>query len=229
MGQTPHSWVNNLGGSRTGPISTPTEITMTTLQPPSTFSDAQSPVAVAVGDPSRKTVPLGQALEGARRRVQFSLEAAAGQLGIDVRELGLYECGLRTPRPDVLKAMGELYGVDPSRLDSRPYLPRIPPRIDRAAKTLELGWMSIDLAPVDERPDEANEYLVRSIAGSLRTMRGLDVGQPVYLRRSEFPLLATLLDTEDDELAVLFMKYLSLGYNEVDELIDGIAGSISND
>lgn len=201
---------------------------MTTLPPPSS-SDAQAPTAVGEGTPSRRTIPLGQALEGARRRVQFSIEAAAGQLGIDARELGLYECGLRSPRPDLLAAMGDLYGVDPSRLESRPFLPRIPPRIDRTSKTLELGWMTIDLAPVEARPEEANEYLVRSIAGSLRTMRGLDVGQPVFLRRSEFPLLATLLDTDDDELAVLFMKYLSLSYSEVGDLIDGIAGSITND
>lgn len=183
--------------------------------------------AVGEGTPSRKSVPLGQALEGARRRVQFSTEAAADQLGIDTRELGLYESGLRTPRADLLEAMGELYGVDPSRFESRPYLPRIPPRIDREARTLELGWMTIDLAPADTSPDGANHYLVRSIAGSLRSMRGLDVGQPVYLRRSEFPLLATLLDTNDDELAVLLMRYLSLSFQEVELLLEGIAGSIS--
>ncbi len=176
---------------------------------------------------SKKTVPLGRALEGARRRVQFSAEAAAIELGIDLRELGMYESGLRSPRPELLEDMGALYGVDPSRLESRPYLPRIPPRIDLQAKTLELGWMSIDLSPIDDRPAEANEYLVRSIAGSLRTMRGLDVGQPVFLRRSEFPLLASLLDTKDDELPVLFMQHLSLSYHEVVELIDAIAASIS--
>lgn len=183
--------------------------------------------AEATNAAAKKTVPLGQALEGARRRVQFSVEAAAQQLGIDSRELGMYESGIRSPRQDLLEAMGTLYGVDPSRLESRPYLPRIPPKIDLQAKTLELGWMSIDLSPIDERPDEANQYLVRSIAGSLRTMRGLDVGQPVFLRRSEFPLLASLLNTSDDDLPVLFMRHLSLSYREVTDLIKGISSSVA--
>ncbi len=177
-------------------------------------------------EPSRSTVPLGKALEGARRRVQFSVESAASHLGIDTRELGLYECGLRTPDAEMLRLMGSLYGVDPDRLESRPYLPRVPPRIDRTAKTLSMGWMTIDLSPVDDNPAQANEYLVRSIAGSLRTMRGLDVGQPVYLRRSELPLLAALLDTTDNDLPVLLMRYLSLSYSETLQLVASMEGSI---
>lgn len=177
-------------------------------------------VAVAGSDEERpaNAYPLGRALEQARVRVGFSLETAARSLSIEERELGHYESDIRTPSVHLLFAMGDLYGIDPERLGTRPFLPRVPPKIDHEQQTLMLGWMSIDLRPLLHEPEDRNRYLLKAIGATLRSMRSLNDSQPVYLRRSELTILATILDPFENEFPMLVMRHLGLTVQEAVEL-----------
>ncbi len=155
------------------------------------------------------SVPLGRALEKARSRLGYSLEAAASTLGISERLLGHLEAGLRTPTEGLLEVLCERLGLDPERLGTRAYVPRVAPYLNESGNILWLGWLPIHL------PEGfGNEHLVRSVGSTLRLMRSLDPSQPVYLRASDLPLLVSLLDIEDPTLPTLLIRYLGLTLSE---------------
>ncbi len=168
---------------------------------------------------NRNAVPLGHALETTRRAAGYSKGAAALRLGVTLRELDHYETGIRTPSVVTLGRIARLYDVELERFAARPYVPRVPPRIDRLSRTLTMGWVVIDLSPIDENPDDRNAYLLGALADALRAMRTLTEAQPVYLRRAELPLLATLLDIDHRELPLLIMRHLSLTLTESTQLV----------
>ncbi len=153
-------------------------------------------------------VPTGAALEKARRRVRYSPEAAASALGLTVRALGEYESGLRTPSDDLIDAMSTLYGVEPGRFASRPWVPRVPSRYDPDTGTLWVAWNAVQVKGMD------NERLCRSIADAIRTTRSLSNTSPIHFRTSELPELAKLFDLHDDALPDLFMEFLRLSPSE---------------
>ena len=149
-------------------------------------------------------MPTGVALEKARRQVGFSAADAAARLGISPGSLGDFESGLRTPDAELISTMSELYGVEPGRFASRPWVPRIPPRYDAEAGVLWLGWNAIHIREKD------NEQIIRSVAAALRSMRSLADSSPVLLRSAELPLLSSLFDLNDLELEDLLMRYLNI-------------------
>lgn len=149
-------------------------------------------------------VPTGLALEKARRRVGFSVDAAASSLGISVSALGDYESGMRTPSKDVIADMCRLYGVEAGRVASRPWVPRVPPRYDGDTDLLWIGWTSISVK------EKNNEHLLRAAAAALRDMRSLTDDSPVVLRSAELPLLSTLFDLNDEGLEDLLVRYLKI-------------------
>ena len=159
---------------------------------------------------TRTGVATADALTMARRRIGFSVDTAADALHIGIRELYHYESGFRTPSGELIAEMARLYGVEPERLGTREWVPRVPPRFDERASVLWLGWMPIEVKPGD------NEHLIRSVAGALRTMRSLDGSDPIFIRASELPLLAGLLDLDDPRLVDHLANYLTL--NDVESL-----------
>lgn len=171
------------------------------------------------GDAAPRAMPLGHSLEINRKAAGYSKGAAALRLGITIRELDHYETGVRTPSVVTLSKIAALYDVELERFAARPYVPRVPPRIDRLSRTLTIGWMNIDLSPIDDNPAERNEYLLGALADALRAMRTLTPAQPVYLRRAELPLLATLLDIDDLDMPVAIMRYLGLTLAEASDLV----------
>lgn len=153
-------------------------------------------------------VPTGEALEKARRRVGFTVEAAATALGVTVQALGDFESGLRTPGEELLEEMLSLYGVERGRIVTRPWVPRVSPRYDRETGTLWLGWTGITVTEKD------NDQILRSVADALRTMRSVAHDAPIQLRAADLPLLSELLDLSDPELSDTLMRYLRISPSE---------------
>jgi hypothetical protein len=100
--------------------------------------------------------------------------------------------------------MVALYGVEPGRIVSRSWVPRVPPRYDPKTKTLWLGWNGICITEGD------NEQIIRSVADALRSMRSVGHDTPLKLRATDLPLLAELLDLSDESLPDILMRYLRL-------------------
>ncbi len=162
---------------------------------------------------------LGDTLARTREEAEFSKGAAALRLGISLRELDHYEAGIRTPSVVTLGHLAALYNVATEHFAVRTQTPRVPPRIDRINRTLTIGWMVIDLSPIDADPAERNTYLLGALGDSLRAMRTLTPAQPVYLRKAELPLLATLLDIDDADLTTVIMRHLALTLAEACDLV----------
>jgi len=176
-------------------------------------------------DKAKFPTTVGDALEKARHRVGFSVESAATAAGISQRELGHIESGLRTPQPDVLKALARIYGVDPSRFGSGRWVPRVPPRYDVAGRTLWLGYVSIEFDPTIHD----NNHLLQSVGGAIRTMRSLDSQMPAFLRSNEFALFARLLDLNDPELPQLLGHHLNLDSGHIEWLLEQFQASLDED
>ncbi|MEZ5343114.1 MAG: helix-turn-helix transcriptional regulator [Acidimicrobiales bacterium] len=167
-------------------------------------------------NPNNGRVPLGEALRKARTRVGYGLEAAATAAGLSERELGDYECGIRTPNQAVSEALANIYGVEPERFGNREFVARVPGRYDSDKQILWLGWFRIDFNPATG----TNEQLFRSVGAALRSMRSLSETAPVFIRQQEVAILAALLDLADADLAFLIMRYLRLSYAEASNLIE---------
>ena len=161
-------------------------------------------------------VPLGEALHKARKRVGFSLQAAAAAAKVTESELANYECGLRTPDAETSAALAHIYGVEPERLGNREFVARVDGRFDNEKGIIWLGWFRIDFNPVND----SNEKLFRSVGAALRSMRSLSESAPVFIRQQEVALFAALLDLADPDLAFLTMRYLRLSYAEASGLIE---------
>lgn len=159
--------------------------------------------------------PVGVALEKARIRVGFSSEAAAMASGIPARELAQIESGLRLPKPDILKALSRIYGVDPMRFGTGRWVPRVPPRYDPEAGVIWLGYISIAYS----HTVHGSDYLLRSIGGAIRTMRSLDSQMPIFLRSNDFEVFAELIDLDDPEIPQLMGHHLNQDAAHVDWLI----------
>ena len=159
-------------------------------------------------------VPTGLALEKARRQVGFSTEDAAQHLGISLNALGDFESGLRTPNDELIAAMSRLYGVEPGRFASRPWVPRVPARYDANEGVLWMGWTARHVREGD------NEQIVCAIAATLRTLRSLTDSSPVHLRPSELPLLARLFDLADPDLENIMMRHLNISPTDALGLIN---------
>lgn len=159
-------------------------------------------------------VLTGEALEKARRRVGFSVGAAAEELKISTRLLGDIESGMRAPDAELVDAMVALYGVEPGRIANRKWVPRVPASYDADTQILRLGWSSIQIKEKD------NDHIARSIAVALREMRSLPGESPVVLRSTELGPLAPLFDLHDPDLPEILTKYLRLPPSDALNLVN---------
>lgn len=159
-------------------------------------------------------VAFGEALETARVRLGYSLETASEVLRVTPRTLGQIESGLRTPTDAFIATVCGAYGLEQDRLGTRGYVPRTAPYLSDDASVLWLGWLPISL------PEQySTEGLICSIASTLRSMRSLDVHQPVYLRAGDLGLIASLLDIEDPDLVRVMITHLKITLSEaIDEV-----------
>ncbi len=153
-------------------------------------------------------VPLSEALNKARTRVGFSVEAAASCVGISTDRLREVEAGLGDPSPSLIDDLANLYGISPTALPNREITEREPLRYDAATGTLYVSWLTVDYAP-HRNPDHDNDYLLRSYARAVREMRNMAETGRVHLRTADQPGLAPLLNLDDPHLEQRFAYWLA--------------------
>lgn len=152
----------------------------------------------------------------ARRRLGWSLEFAAREIGISTGHLDHIEVGVRTPDAEMVSRLAEAYGIEAERLEARARAERIPPRYDSDTGTLWLGWLPIETAGFD------NAELLTAIGATLRTMRSLSDHHPVHLRDSDLEVVAPLFDLDDKQFSRRVMTYLGLSPAEATALVDNL-------
>lgn len=150
----------------------------------------------------------------ARRRLGWSLDLAAREVGISPTHLDHIEVGVRSPDNELIARLAEVYGLDGERLEARARMERVPPRYDAETGKLWLGWLPIETVGFD------NEQILTAIGSSLRTMRSLAEQHPVHIRDADLPVLAPLLDFEDRQLSRRLMTFLGLSPSEATVLVD---------
>lgn len=165
--------------------------------------------------------PMGEALRSARLRMGWSVEAAAAELRLSARVLHHIEAGIRVPTGELLDTITELYGIDADELDTRLAAPHVPPSYDTESQTLWLGWM-----PVIIGDNADNDTILSCISSALRTMRKVADHQPVYIRDREIPILADLMDLDDEDLPFLTMSHLGYTWVEATTLVGELCASV---
>jgi transcriptional regulator with XRE-family HTH domain len=149
-----------------------------------------------------------------RRRFGWTIEFAAGEIGISVGHLEHFETGVRAPSDDVLESLAKTYGLHAGQTEARNWSKRTPPRFDAATQTLWIGWLAVDINGAD------NEAKLISIGSALRTMRSLAEGVPVNLRESEWDVFAPLFDLDDPKLVSLLISHFRLNLLEATTMVE---------
>ncbi len=159
-------------------------------------------------------IPLSEIWWVARRRLGWSIDFAAREIGVSTLHLDYLESGIRTPGPELMDRMAAAYGVEVDRLEARVRNERIPPRYDSDTGTVWLGWLPVVTKGFD------NGQILNAVAATIRTMRSLEDDQPVFLRDADLEILAPLLDFEDRQLGQRLATFLRLADEEVEELVE---------
>lgn len=128
----------------------------------------------------------------------YSVEGAAERLGIPTAIVTDAESG-NLEINDELKAVFEkFYGIELDQLtrDRSEYAPRTPLAYDARQGILRVGTLGVRFRlGLDD-----NDVLLRGFSAAVRRQRQLPPSVPLTLRKADMPILASLLDLEDDEL-----------------------------
>lgn len=165
---------------------------------------------------------IGKALERARLRVGLSTVDAASRLGLSDRHLAYLEAGIKTPADDLMLDMAKLYGVEITAFGQRAEAMRRSPRIDEELGRLWIGWTPVAIRGA------GNERLISDLAAAIRENRGLAPQHPVYLREREVPLIASLVDLDDDEVGALLAKHFHIALDEANALVEEMISGLSD-
>ena len=158
--------------------------------------------------------PLGNALRDARLKLGWSLDRASDETEVSRRQLEHIEEGIRLPSVDTLQTLASAYGIDPAQLEQRPAARRVAPQYDETSERLKIGNASIAIPK-----GSSNDYILEMFGQVLRSLRDLEPHQPAYVRGPELPVLAWLLDLEDEQLAFDSMQHLGLTWMESGEFL----------
>ena len=88
-------------------------------------------------------------------------------------------------------------------------------RFDERHNVLWIGGTPLPFRPGTRR----NGELVELLGLAIRELRGLGADDPCPLRRSEFDVLARLLDLDDPELRGLLRRHLSLSRRQAGDTV----------
>ncbi len=152
-----------------------------------------SPVAAAPAVDS-----FAHAAATARTLVGYSVEGAATALGVTVSLIRDIESGAVELTPELRALMEDKYGVPfASLIQQAPtYSPRTPISYDAANGVLRVGTLGVRFRlGLDD-----NDVLLRGFSSAVRRQRQLPPSIPLQLRKADIPVLATLLDLEDEDL-----------------------------
>ena len=166
-------------------------------------------------DEIRGGVTIGVLLERARKRLGLSIELVARELWLSPTDLDNYESGMRIPSANLVERLAEYYGVRPERFDKDAPAAFEVSATDATASALWLGWAAIDLSEWDG----SNDYLMRSIAETLRVMRSLGSMDPVTVRETELQAISSVVDLRDPFLAARIQIWLRISAEAAEHLI----------
>lgn len=163
----------------------------------------------------RGGVTIGVLLERARKRLGLPIETVAKELWLSPTDVDNYESGMRIPSANLVERLAEYYGVRPERFETNAPAELETSESDAALSTLWLGWAAIDLSEWDG----SNDYLMRSIAETLRVMRSLGPMDPVTVRETELHAISSVVDLRDPFLAARIQIWLRISAEAADHLI----------
>lgn len=163
----------------------------------------------------RGGVTIGVLLERARTRLGLSIEMVARELWLSPTDLDNYESGMRIPSANLVERLAEYYGVRPERFETDVPATFEISQTDATASALWLGWAAIDLSEWDG----SNDYLMRSIAETLRVMRSLGSMDPVTVRETELQAISSVVDLRDPFLAARIQIWLRISAEAAEHLI----------
>ena len=158
----------------------------------------------------------------ARRRLGWSLDFAAREIGISELHLEMLETGIRTADDALMGRLATAYGIEADRILARARAERMPPRYDADTGTVWLGWLPVVTSGFD------NEQLLVALSTTLRTMRSLEDYHPIYLRDSDLLVLAPLFDLDDNQLSRRMMTCLGLTPAEAVDLLDRVQVAVDS-
>ena len=144
---------------------------------------------------------------------------------IDSEQLARIEIGAASPTAEELDRLCELYDCDvDSAHAGGGFLPQLPSRAYRNGEWLLLGPVVISLEDAN-----TNEDILDAVCRAVRQMRSLDQDAAVHIRRSEIPMIASLLDLDCDNLPVTITQTLRLSVVNSYELVDAMRESLKPD
>ena len=141
---------------------------------------------------------LAHAAATARTLVGYSVEGAAAAIGVAPGLIRDVESGDVALTDELRSAMEQKYGVPFNSLikEAPTYSPRTPVSYDAANGVLRVGTLGVRFRlGLDD-----NDVLLRGFSSAVRRQRQLPPSVPLQLRKADLPVLATLLDLEDEEL-----------------------------
>lgn len=141
---------------------------------------------------------VADAIATARSLLGYSIEGAAERLGISASIIRDAESGEIEISTELQAAFEQGFGIELSKLVSTKaeHVPRTPIAYDATQGILRVGTLGMRF---DAEQDD-NDVLLRGFSAAVRRQRQLPPTAPIQLRAADLPVLATLLDLEDDEL-----------------------------
>ncbi len=170
-----------------------------------------------------ETALLSSYLRQAREEANYTIDDAAHDSGIEQERLARFEIGVASPTASELDTLCSLYECD---VDSLPtaddFLPRLPSRAHVDGDLLILGPMVVPLGD-----DMSNREILDGAAAAIRKMRRLTTDAPVHLRKSEIPLIASVLDLSSESIALDVAKALRVSAVDSLALVDAFRAAAS--
>ena len=148
--------------------------------------------------PTGRDVEVGAAMTTARSMLGFSLEGAAGALGMSKTLLEQIELGQVHISTTLRLEVQNFYEIDldPLIVAREGWAEREPMEYNEEAGVLRVGKLGVAF----RRGVDSNDDLLRGFSSAVRSERGMGVNEPLRLRAADLPLLGYLVDLEDPDL-----------------------------
>lgn len=165
---------------------------------------------------------LSSFLRSSREQADLTIRDAADRSDIDCEHLARIEIGAASPTAEELDRLCALYECDVDSVDSGgEFLPQLPSRAHRNGEWLLLGPVVISLEDAN-----TNDDILDAVGRAVRQVRSLDGDAAVHIRRSEIPMIASLLNLECESLPVTIARTLRLSVVNSYELVEAMRDSL---
>lgn len=148
--------------------------------------------------PTGRDEEVGAAMTTARSMLGYSLEGAAGAMGMSTSLLEQIELGKVHISTTLRLEVQQFYEIDldPLIVAREGWVEREPMEYNEEAGVLRVGNLGVAF----RRTVDSNDDLLRGFSSAVRSERGMGVNEPLRLRAADLPLLGYLVDLEDPDL-----------------------------